>query len=216
MKLAAVCAPSDSDRARTTFFDRMATRMPEDVDLIVGDFNIVLRREDHSPPKRALSSSAAALRRLIEARNLEDPPPLGSPHTFFSRSSGYTARLDTVYATTSSHWNIRVGMPRDPGVSDHAPLLAYLDSQLAAPHSLVWRLPPHRLKNVNLMRDTNSLFAHLAGTTPEVVYRQWDRTKRSIKGMARSWPDPPIIPKIPSTDPLSRDRKSTRLNSSHT
>jgi len=53
------------------------------------------------------------------------------------------------------------------------------------------------------MRDIDLLFTHLAGAKLEIVHQQWDNVKRGIKNIARSWPDAPVTPNTPSTDPLS-------------
>jgi len=94
--MAAIYAPSNNNKTWQKFFHYLASYLPLETSVIVGDFNMVQRWGDCLPCK-LMPFSSVTLDNILSVLQLRDPAPPSSAHMFLACSDGHTACLDCFY-----------------------------------------------------------------------------------------------------------------------
>jgi len=115
----------------TRFWNECHKLVPDNTDLLLGDFNVTLRPED-STSRRRQRPSRAALQALLEKKALVDIAYDGAPHTHTGMNGGipHSARLDRVYSPLNSPLAPQQLPTANPRLSDHSPVRVVIKASL--------------------------------------------------------------------------------------
>lgn len=178
------CGIYAPNKDQAPFMEEVLRTIPSDCTVIAGDFNIVTRLSDRSPPKELSDDSIRFLSSTTQA-GFHDPSYQQAPHTFVHRNGQYSARLDRCLIKPTPQYPTCISsLHRYPSptqnLSDHIPVPFHLVQPEPIPRgSPFWRLNSRRLTDSAALALSSQLLAHTLPSRPALP--RWESTKQLIR-----------------------------------
>lgn len=216
LRLVVVYAPADGEKSRRDFFDDLQPiphyeSEENDVNametIIGGDWNVVLNeerdeirkqnmetenRQQHSPPTRNRTSADALRAWLATSGALIDAAEYSGTnlsHTFFHRSTQYSARLDRWYCSRDLARATTVTVEKYQPVDHAAVTLSFAEEKVEQGHDR-WMMNVNVLQNQDCVRDVNEIIHQVrmhAAESAMPASERWELLIERLNKCVRSW-----------------------------
>lgn len=144
------------------FWKHLQTQGPADVDIMLGDFNVVEDGIDRIPVRTESGGALSALQDLLAELRLEDGWRIQNPHlkafTYMQKATGSQSRLDCVYVAAALHQDADEWCLKESGLpTDHKMAVVSLANRnVPFMGKGRWAMPAHLLTDppmIQTMRD---------------------------------------------------------------
>lgn len=213
----------NSSVENANFWKQIKTHCPVDVDILLGDFNVVEEGIDRIPVREETGSALIALQELLTNLRVEDGWRAQNPHdkafTYMQKATGSQSRLDRIYVANALHQEADEWCIKESGLpTDHKLAMVSLANRNAPFMGRGrWSMPAHLLTDpqmVTTMRELGKkLVAEIAGCGPRSMEKNpqisYHKFKLALTSAARDRAKEKIPKLQKRLENLRRDLKDT-------